>query len=71
MARIINKNYIKDKAIEIITDYMGSMTAKAYHKFYETQDDKTILASLKELLVEYLGASSAQKILIKEGLIKK
>lgn len=71
MSNTINKNYIKDKAAKIITDYMGSTTAKAYYKFYETQDDKTVLISLEELLAEYLGASSANKILTKEGLIKK
>ena len=71
MKGVLNKNYVKDKAVEIIIDYMGSTTAKAYGKFYETQDNETILASLRELLTEYLGNQHAKKILIKNKFIKE
>jgi len=71
MEDIINKNYVKNKAVGIIKDYMGSATAKAYGKFYETQDNAIVLSSLKEILTEYLDASHAKKILIKEGFIKE
>jgi hypothetical protein len=59
---------VKMKAVQLITDYMGNGTGKLYANFYQGKDDNIILASLKELLAEYLGDSQAEAILISKGL---
>lgn len=62
---------VKSKAISIVRNYMGDTTAQSYAGFYATEDDATVLESIRKLLTEYVGASQAEEILIQYGLLKK
>jgi hypothetical protein len=62
------KRSAKVLAIAIISDYLGVTTGKLYAKFYDKQDDKTVILSVKELLIEYLGTDRANEILMNKGL---
>ena len=56
-----NNKKIIEKACKLISDNLGIDTANCYKEFYNDKDEKTILASLKELLVEILGEKAAKK----------
>ncbi len=62
------KSRIKTVAIEIIKNYIGDTTAQLYVDFYQKQDDAMVMASLSELLEEYVGPDQASEILKKNGL---
>ena len=59
---------VKTKAIEIIKDYMGDATARMYQDFYQEQEDHAVIASLTELLNEYMGSSKTKEILSQKKL---
>jgi hypothetical protein len=58
----------KQKAVLIIKDYLGESTAQLYKNFYENKEELIILASIKELLIEFLGDEQAKQIFIQKGL---
>jgi hypothetical protein len=62
---------VKSKAISIVRNYMGDTTAQSYAGFYATEDDATIIESVRILLTEYVGKSQAEEVMIQCGLIKK
>lgn len=62
---------VKSKAISIVRNYMGDTTAQSYAGFYATEDDATIIESVRTLLTEYVGKSQAEEVLMQCGLIKK
>jgi hypothetical protein len=63
-----DESTIKTKAIKIIKDYMGDVTAQLYAGFYEKTEENVVLGSISELLEEYVGSSRAKEILDKNGL---
>ena len=66
-----NTSEVKSKAISIVRNYMGDTTAQSYAGFYATEDDATIIESVRNLLTEYVGRSQAEEVMIQCGLIKK
>ncbi len=62
---------VKSKAISIVRNYMGDTTAQSYAGFYATEDDATIIESVRTLLTEYVGKGQAEEVMIQCGLIKK
>ena len=50
---------------------MGDTTAQSYAGFYATEDDATIIESVRTLLTEYVGKGQAEEVMIQCGLIKK
>ena len=59
---------IKTKALELIARFFGSIAVKSYAKFYEEKGDPVVLASINELLKEYLGEIPALELLKTSGL---
>lgn len=62
------KSRIKTVAIEIIKNYIGDTTAQLYVDFYKKQEEAMVIASLSELLEEYVGTDQASEILKKNGI---
>ncbi len=61
---------VRSKAIEIIRDYLGVVTAKSYASFYATEDDDVIVESIRELLTEYIGEERVEEVMTRYGLLK-
>lgn len=57
----MNKEELRKKAVELISDNFGDSTAKLYEEFYHDKDEKDIRSSVKELLTELVGPKNAQK----------
>lgn len=54
---------IKVEAVKIIARYFGQKIARLYDDFYSTKTSEEILASLRELLVDYLGSAKTEEII--------
>jgi len=52
---------IIDKAVKILSDNLGQNTAMLYKNFYSNKNNKEILLSINELLVELVGSNNAKK----------
>ena len=65
-----NTNDVKRIATQLIHDFLGETAGKMYEKFYSTLDEKTVLASISELLSEHLGESQANEVLQRSQLKK-
>lgn len=59
---------MRTRALGVIKDYLGDMTARVYADFYQKQDAQVVLDSVHELLEEYVGSARAAEILTKNGL---
>ncbi|MFA6407186.1 MAG: hypothetical protein WCV80_00580 [Candidatus Paceibacterota bacterium] len=53
---------LKIIAVKTISTHLGEYVASLYGKFYANKTDEQILISLEELLLEYLGTTSAKQI---------
>lgn len=62
---------IKPKAVAIIRDYLGDVTAKSYASFYATEDDTVIIDSIREILTEYIGETQVEEVMARYGIVKK
>ncbi len=61
---------IKPKAVAIIRDYLGDVTAESYASFYATEDDTVIIESIREILTEYIGETQVEEVMARYGLLK-
>ena len=61
---------VKDKAVNLISAYLGEVVAKSYGEFYSNKDVSIVKVSVNELLSDYLGEKKAKEILIKHGINK-
>lgn len=52
------------KALILISEYLGKYTSDIYQNFYQDKDDQIILASVSELLEEVVGASKASQLIV-------
>lgn len=62
---------IRPKAIRLIRDYLGDVTAESYASFYATEDDTVIIDSIRELLKEYIGEERVEEVMARYGIVKK
>lgn len=49
----------KKPAVDLIAKYFGQGTAEIYTQFFYDSTDKTIIKSLHEILVDYIGEKKA------------
>jgi hypothetical protein len=54
---------IKQEAVDILEANLGRETARLYQKYYEDKETPTVLASLSELLAEFLGTQKEKEII--------
>lgn len=60
---------VQTEIIALYERYFGSTTSESYKSFYADKDLNTVLASAKELFIEYAGEKKSQEIL--DTLYKK
>jgi hypothetical protein len=61
---------MRPKAVQLIRDYLGDVTAESYASFYANEDDQVIIDSIRELLKEYIGEERVEEVMIRYGLLK-
>jgi hypothetical protein len=61
---------VKQIAVSIVSQYMGTTTAIMYQEYYKDKDEKMVLSSIKELLNEYLGEKKSSEILSQAQLMQ-
>ena len=54
---------LRNQAVWLIESHYGSETAGMYREFYKDKDDKTVIESVTELLVELLGRVKADELI--------
>jgi hypothetical protein len=52
---------IKKEAIRIIGKYFGNQTADLYANFYDDKTDEVVLASIEEMLVDFIGKEKTEQ----------
>ena len=57
-------------AVDLISKYFGQNTAEVYNKFFVDETDSAIVASVNEILSDYIGKEKAESEIkkITEGL---
>lgn len=59
---------IRDKAIKLISTYLGDVVANSYKDFYSDKDANIVKTSVSELLSDYMGEKKALELLTKNGI---
>lgn len=62
---------MRPKAVQLIRDYLGDVTAESYASFYVTEDDAVIVDSIREILTEYIGETQVEEVMARYGIVKK
>jgi hypothetical protein len=52
---------LQNAAVGLVSKYFGQSTAEIYNHFFDGESDEDILASVKEIMVEYLGEKKAKE----------
>ena len=52
---------LKDKAVKLIAENLGDITAKSYANFYMDKNDEVVKSSVVELLTEVIGEKKAKE----------
>jgi hypothetical protein len=52
---------LQKEAVDMVSKYFGQSTADIYNKFFVGESDSEILASISEIMVEYLGENKAKE----------
>lgn len=52
---------MQKKAADLVSKYFGQSTAEIYNHFFDGESDESIVISVNEIMVEYLGEKKAKE----------
>jgi 2',3'-cyclic-nucleotide 2'-phosphodiesterase (5'-nucleotidase family) len=52
---------LQKAAVDLVSKYFGQSTAEMYNGFFAGESDSNIVASVNEIMVEYLGENKAKE----------
>jgi hypothetical protein len=55
------KSKLQKTAVDLVLKYFGQSTAEIYNHFFDGESDEDILASVSEIMIEYLGEKKAKE----------
>jgi phage gp37-like protein len=56
---------LQQAAIDLISKYFGQSTAELYNGFFSGESDLSIINSVNEIMVDYLGEKKAKEEIMK------
>jgi len=51
---------LQKAAVELVSKYFGQSTAETYNHFFDNEPDESILTSVREIMVDYIGKKKAE-----------